>query len=278
MESDSTPSSPGPAPGKPLRVTHLAQYRDAGVPLTMLTSYDAISASIFDAAGIDLLLVGDSYGTTMLGMDSTVGVTLPEMVTVTRAVAGAVKRALVVADMPFGSYESSPAQAVDSAVELIRAGANMVKLEGGRRILPQIEAIVNAGIPVMGHLGFTPQSENALGGKRIQGRNGADKQLLSDAIALQTIGVSALVLEMVPAAAVAKVRESVTLPIIGIGAGPECDGQVLVWTDMVGATDWAPSFVHKFANLGQELHRAASDYAAAVRDRRFPGPENYHTD
>ncbi|EFU79302.1 3-methyl-2-oxobutanoate hydroxymethyltransferase [Mobiluncus curtisii] len=266
----------GPKPGKPFRVQHVQQYFTAGRPLTMLTAYDAITARIIDSAEIDMILVGDSYGTTMLGMSSTVGVTLDDMVRATAAVAAGASRALVVADMPFGTYESSPAQAVDTAVALVRAGAAAVKLEGGRRILPQVKAIVNAGINVMGHLGFTPQSENHLGGKRLQGRADAAPDLIADALVLQDAGAFSIVFEMVPAATTRAAINQLNIPIIGIGAGPDAAGQVLVWTDMAGMQDWKPSFAQRFGQVGAELKHAAQNYRDAVVNRAFPAPENYH--
>lgn len=266
----------GPKPGKPFRVQHVQQYFAARRPLTMLTAYDAITARIIDSAGIDMILVGDSYGTTMLGMSSTVGVTLDDMVRATAAVAAGASRALIVGDMPFGSYESSPAQAVDSAVALVRAGAAAVKLEGGRRILPQVKAIVDAGINVMGHLGFTPQSENHLGGKRMQGRADAAPALIEDALALQDAGAFSIVFEMVPAATTRAAIDQLSVPIIGIGAGPDAAGQVLVWTDMAGMQDWKPSFAQVFGQVGAELKHAAQSYRDAVVNRTFPAPENYH--
>ncbi len=266
----------GPKPGKPFRVQHVQQYFTAGRPLTMLTAYDAITARIIDSAEIDMILVGDSYGTTMLGMSSTVGVTLDDMVRATAAVAAGASRALVVADMPFGTYESSPAQAVDTAVALVRAGAAAVKLEGGRRILPQVKAIVNAGINVMGHLGFTPQSENHLSGKRLQGRADAAPDLIADALVLQDAGAFSIVFEMVPAATTRAAINQLNIPIIGIGAGPDAAGQVLVWTDMAGMQDWKPSFAQRFGQVGAELKHAAQNYRDAVVNRAFPAPENYH--
>lgn len=268
----------GPKPGRPFRVQHVAQYFAAGRPLTMLTAYDAMTARIIDAAGIDMILVGDSYGTTMLGMDSTVGVTLDDMVRATGAVTRGAKRALVVGDLPFGTYESSPAQAVDSAVALVRAGAAAVKLEGGRRMSAQVKAIVEAGINVMGHLGFTPQSENQLGGKRMQGRGEASHELLEDALALQEAGAFAIVFEMVPASTTAMAAEKLHIPIIGIGAGPAAAGQVLVWCDMAGMQDWKPSFAHQFGNVGAELSRAVVAYRDAVVNKSFPAAENFHQD
>ncbi|MDD7542099.1 MAG: 3-methyl-2-oxobutanoate hydroxymethyltransferase [Mobiluncus porci] len=273
-----TESEIGPKAGKPFRIQHVAQYFEAGRPLTMLTAYDAMTARIIDEAGIDMILVGDSYGTTMLGMESTIGVDLDDMVRATAAVARGAKRALIVADLPLGTYESSPAQAVDSAVALVRAGAAAVKLEGGRRIFPQVKAIVDAGINVMGHLGFTPQSENQLGGKRMQGRGDAAAALLADAEALQEAGVFSVVFEMVPASTTAAATKRLEIPIIGIGAGPDAAGQVLVWADMAGMQDWKPSFAHQFGAVGAELARAAAAYRDAVVSRSFPAPENYHQD
>lgn len=266
----------GPAPGKPFRVQHLAQYKAAGVPLTMLTAYDYLTASIFDQAGIDLLLVGDSYGTTQLGFSSTTQVTMEDMVRATGAVARGAQRALVVADLSFGAYEASPAQAVENAVALVRAGAAAVKLEGGRRVLEQVQAIVRAGINVVGHLGFTPQSENALGGKRIQGRGQALQELIADAQALEAAGVCAIVFEMIPDAAMGALHECLQVPQIGIGAGPQCDGQVLVWSDMAGMQAWAPSFSKVFGQVGQALREAAEAYRAQVLGGTFPAPEHYH--
>lgn len=268
----------GPKPGRPFRVQHVQQYFESGRPLTMLTAYDAITARIIDAAGIDMILVGDSYGTTMLGFDSTLPVSLDDMVRATGAVARGAKRSLIVSDMPLGSYESSCAQAVDSAIALVRAGAAAVKLEGGSRILPQVKAIIAAGINVMGHLGFTPQSENSLGGKRLQGRGDAAASLIDDALALQEAGCFSVVFEMVPASTTAMAAKKLDIPIIGIGAGPDAAGQVLVWCDMAGMQDWKPSFSKVFGNVGAELARAASAYREAVVNKTFPAAEHYHRD
>ncbi|MDO5673184.1 MAG: 3-methyl-2-oxobutanoate hydroxymethyltransferase [Actinomycetaceae bacterium] len=267
----------GPKEGARFRVHHMREHKQAGVPFTMLTAYDALSARIFDEAGIDMLLVGDSYGTTMLGYETTIPVTMSDMLHATRAVTRVVKRAFVVADLPFGAYGSSVSQAIDNAVELMKAGANGVKAEGGAAIAETVKAIVDIGIPVVGHLGFTPQSENALGGKRIQGRGtDATQRLVDDARALHDAGVCAITLEMVPSSATQAVMAAVDTPIIGIGAGKECDGQVLVWTDMAGMTDWVPSFVNRFGEVGQALAHAASDYRDAVRARTFPAEGHFH--
>ncbi len=258
-----------------MRVHHLAAAKSDGVRLVMLTAYDAVTARILDAAGTDLLLVGDSIGNVMLGHESTLPVELDEMVVATRSVARATTRALVVADLPFGTYETGPEQALASAVRLMKAGANAVKLEGGRPRAASVRALTQAGIPVVGHLGFTPQSVNMLGGFRVQGRGEAAEELLADAQALADAGAIALVLEMVPEPLAARVTESLTIPTIGIGAGARCDGQVLVWTDMAGMTEWSPRFAHQFGQVGQALHQAAADYGAAVREASFPTEKHW---
>ena len=246
-----------------MRVHHLAAAKSDGAKLVMLTAYDAVTARILDAAGTDLLLVGDSIGNVMLGHDSTLPVELDEMVVATRSVARATTRALVVADLPFGTYEAGPEQALGSAVRLMKAGANAVKLEGGRPRAASVKALTQAGIPVVGHLGFTPQSVNMLGGFRVQGRGQAAEDLMVDAQAL------------VPEPVAARVTESLTIPTIGIGAGARCDGQVLVWTDMAGMTDWSPRFAHQFGQVGQALHQAAADYGSAVREMSFPAEKHW---
>lgn len=258
-----------------MRVHHLAAAKRDGVRLVMLTAYDAVTARILDAAGTDLLLVGDSIGNVMLGHESTLPVELDEMVVATRSVARATTRALVVADLPFGTYEAGPEQALASAVRLMKAGANAVKLEGGRPRAGSVRALTQAGIPVVGHLGFTPQSVNMLGGFRVQGRGEAAEELLTDAQALAEAGAIALVLEMVPEPLAARVTESLAIPTIGIGAGARCDGQVLVWTDMAGMTEWSPRFAHQFGQVGQALHQAAADYGAAVREASFPAEKHW---
>lgn len=258
---------------KKVRVHHLQGAKERGEKLTMLTAYDAVTARILDAAGTDMLLVGDSLGNVMLGYDSTMPVTLDEMVVATRSVTSATSRALVVADLPFGTYEAGPEQALASAARLMRVGANAVKLEGGRPRAQTVRALSDAGIPVVGHLGFTPQSVNKLGGFRVQGRGeDAQEALLADAAALVEAGAVTIVLEMVPEPVAARITETVPVPTIGIGAGVHCDGQVLVWTDMAGMTDWTPRFVRRFGQVGRALQQAAQDYNAAVHDGTFPGP------
>lgn len=257
-----------------MRVHHFAKMKAEGTPITMLTAYDAVSARIFDAAGIDMLLVGDSYGNTMLGYSSTIPVTLAEMLVATAAVARATEHAFVVGDMPLGSYEESPAQAVRSAIQFIKAGAGAVKLEGGERRAEAIKAISDAGIPVVAHIGFTPQAENALGGHRVQGRGDGADQLRRDALAVQNAGAIAVVFEMVPAPIATELTQELTIPTIGIGAGSGTDGQVLVWTDMAGMGDWQPRFAKRFGEVGKALSDATSAYIAAVRGREFPDAQH----
>lgn len=275
-----TPESPyGPstaenvAGSKPVRLPRLLAAKAEGTRLTMITAYDGLTAAIFDQAGMDMILVGDSIGNVMLGHGSTLPVSLDEMVVATRGVASAVERAFVIADLPFGTYEASPEQALASAVRLVKAGANAVKLEGGRPRVDAIRTLTDAGIPVMGHLGFTPQSVNALGGFRVQGRGEEGEKLLADALAIEEAGVMGMVLEMVPEPVAARVTEALAVPTIGIGAGAHCDGQVLVWSDMAGMTEWRPRFAKQFGRVGDALRQAALEYAAAVREGSFPAPE-----
>jgi 3-methyl-2-oxobutanoate hydroxymethyltransferase len=259
-----------------VRVHHLQQAKERGEKWAMLTAYDVNTAAVFEEAGIPVLLVGDSAGNVVLGHTTTVPVTVEDILMLTRAVVRGTKRTLVVADMPFGSYESGPEQALATAVRLMKeGGAQAVKLEGGVRVAPQIELIFQAGIPVMAHVGFTPQSEHALGGYRVQGRGTGAEQLLADARAVQEAGAFAVVLEMVPADVAAQVTKELTIPTIGIGAGVECDAQVLVWPDMAGLTGGkVPRFVKRYADLRGELLRAAREYADDVRTGSFPGPEH----
>ncbi|OLT54037.1 3-methyl-2-oxobutanoate hydroxymethyltransferase [Cellulosimicrobium sp. CUA-896] len=267
------PSSPdwGTAPRR-VRVHHLAEAKARGERITMLTAYDAVTAHLFDEAGIDVLLVGDSIGNTMHGHATTLPVTVDDLVPAARAVARAARRALVVVDLPFGSYEAGPEQALATGVRFLKeTGVSAVKLEGGRRVVPQVRALTEAGIPVVGHVGYTPQSEHALGGPRVQGRgDDAAERLSEDALAVAEAGAVAVVLEMVPVEVAARVTEILAVPTIGIGAGPQCDGQVLVWTDMAGMTEWSPRFARRYAELGQALRGAAEAYAADVRAGTFP--------
>lgn len=276
--SDPTPTPGTTTPPRRVRVHHLREAKEHGRRLTMLTAYDLPTARIFDDAGVDMLLVGDSMADNMLGHENTLPVTLEEMIPAARAVARGARRALVVADLPFGTYEASPEQAHASAVRMMKeAGVHAVKIEGGRRITDQVRLLTQSGIPVVGHLGFTPQSENVLGGKRIQGRGDAAEQLKSDALALQEAGAIAVVLEMVPAPVARDVTEILHVPTIGIGAGPDCDGQVLVWLDMAGMGDWSPRFAKQFGQVGAALSQAAKDYVAEVTGGTFPGPEHTYT-
>lgn len=251
----------------------LAARRRDGARIAMVTAYDAPSARLADLAGIDMILVGDSAGTTVLGGDSTVPVTLDEMLVFTRAVARGTRRAFIVADLPFGSFQVSDAQAVESAIRLYKdGGADAVKLEGAGAMLSRIRAIVEAGIPVMGHLGLTPQSATLLGGYRAQARTAAAaRQLISDAAALERAGVFSIVLEAVPAVVAGRATAAVGVPTIGIGAGPGCTGQVLVWHDLLGLTDGhVPKFVRAYARLSGEIVRALESYVADVHSGAFP--------
>lgn len=266
---------------KKVRTRHFQNAKREGIKITALTSYDMLTAAIFDQAGIDFLLVGDSAGNNVLGYDTTVPVTLDDLIPLTRGVAGAVKRAFVVADMPFGSYEANSDEALHTAFRFMKeTGAHAVKLEGGVRSAERIERIVGAGIPVMGHIGFTPQSEHQLGGHVIQGRgeSGVEK-LLADARAVEAAGAFAVVLEMVPASAAKRVTEELSIPTIGIGAGPHTDGQILVWTDWAGLTTGrVPSFVKKYADLAGILGDAARRWAADVAAGEYPAAEHSFED
>lgn len=261
-----------------VRVPDLRAAKERGEKITMLTAYDGVTARIFDEAGIEVLLVGDSIGDNMLGYPSTLPVTVDELVVATRSVSRAAGYALVVTDLPFGSYEASPEQAHASAVRMLKeGGAHAVKLEGGERICPQVRLLSGSGIPVVGHLGLTPQAENAIGGKKVQGRGEeAAERLLADALALQEAGACAIVLEMVPAPLAESITQALQIPTIGIGAGAGCDGQVLVWLDMAGMTDWSPRFARAFGQVGEALRGAASAYREAVRSAEFPAaPETF---
>ncbi|GAA1400931.1 3-methyl-2-oxobutanoate hydroxymethyltransferase [Pseudonocardia kongjuensis] len=267
------------APPRRTRVHHLLQWKQEGRRWPMLTAYDVYTAEIFDDAGIPVLLVGDSAGNNVFGHDNTIPVTVDELLPLTRAVVRGARSALVVADLPFGSYQVSPAQAQETAFRFMKeAGAHAVKLEGGARFAPQVEALTASGVPVMAHLGFTPQSEHALGGFRIQGRGDGADRLVEDALALQEAGAFAVVLEMVPADVAKRVTAELRIPTVGIGAGPECDAQVLVWSDMAGMNRGrVPRFVRRYADVGGVLHDAAAAFAAEVRDGEYPAEEHsYH--
>lgn len=261
---------------KRVRTRHFQSAKENGIKITGLTSYDQLTAGIFDEAGIDFLLVGDSAGNNVYGYDTTLPVSIDDLIPLARAVAGAVSRAFVVADMPFGSYETGPDEALHTAFRFMKeTGAHAVKLEGGVRSAEQIRRIVSAGIPLMAHIGFTPQSEHGLGGHVIQGRGEGIEQLLADAHAVEDAGAFAVVLEMVPAEAAARVTQELRIPTIGVGAGPHVDGQLLVWTDWAGFTKGRiPKFVKQYANLRQTLTDAVTEYRKDVADKSYPGPEH----
>jgi 3-methyl-2-oxobutanoate hydroxymethyltransferase len=261
---------------KRVRIRHFARAKEQGIKITGLTSYDFLSATIFDEAGIDFLLVGDSAGNTVFGYDTTLPVTVDELIPMTRAVVRAAKRALVIADMPFGSYENGPKEALHTAIRFMKeTGAHAVKLEGGVRSAEQITRIVRAGIPLMGHIGFTPQSEHGLGGHVIQGRGEGAAALIDDAHAVQDAGAFAVVLEMVPSAVAAQVTKELTIPTISVGAGPHCDGQLMVWSDWAGfTTGRIPKFVRKYADIASVLHDAAVSYREDVESGVYPALEH----
>ncbi len=265
---------------KRVRTRHFQSAKENGVKITGLTSYDQLTASIFDAAGIDFLLVGDSAGNNVYGFDTTLPVTIDHLIPLAKAVAGSVSRAFVVADMPFGSYETGPDEALHTAFRFMKeTQAHAVKLEGGVRSSEQIARIVDAGIPVMAHIGFTPQSEHKLGGHIIQGRGEGAEQLLADAHAVEDAGAFAVVLEMVPSLIAKRVTEELRIPTIGVGAGPHVDGQLLVWTDWAGFTKGRiPKFVKQYANLRQTLTDAVTAYRADVDGGTYPGPEHSYND
>ena len=257
-------------------VRTLAARKRRGERVAMLTAYDFAFARLFDQNGIDVLLVGDSVGNVVQGHDTTLPVTLDEIVYHTRLVARASRRALVVGDMPFGSYQVSPEDAVRSAIRLVKdGGAHAVKLEGGVRQAETIARIVGAEIPVMGHVGLTPQAVHRVGGFRVQGR-GADERarVVADAEAVQAAGAFAVVLEGMPADLAAEITRTLEIPTIGIGAGPHCDGQVLVLHDMLGLNDWTPSFVKQYADLGAAAAKAARAFAEDVAAQKFPADEH----
>ena len=270
-------SSDGPV--RRVTVNDLAAAKVRGERWPMITCYDALTAGLFDESGIPVLLVGDSAANVVYGYDSTLPVTVDELIPLARAVVRGSSRAMVVADLPFGSYQASPAQALETSARFMKeAGAHAVKLEGGARVLPQVEALTAAGIPVMAHLGLTPQSVHTMGGYRVQGRGEAGQVLLQDAKALQSAGAFAVVLELVPADLADMVTRSLAIPTVGIGAGATTDGQVLVWQDMAGLTTGKPpKFVKQYANLRSVLGEAVSTWASEVVAGTYPGTEHeYH--
>ena len=261
---------------KKVRTSTLLEFKQQGRKIACLTSYDALTAGIFDRAGIDVILVGDSAADNVLGYSTTLPITVDEMIPFGRAVAGASERALIVVDLPFGSYETGSEDALANSIRIMKStNASAVKLEGGVRSQDQIRSLVDAGIPVMGHIGFTPQSVNALGGFKIQGRGEGAEQLIEDALAVEAAGAFAVVLELVPAKLATEVSKRLSIPTIGIGAGAGCDGQILVWTDFAGLHGGKPrKFVKQYAQLAQALEQGAASYVAEVQSGQFPTPEH----
>ncbi|MEV0156848.1 3-methyl-2-oxobutanoate hydroxymethyltransferase [Micromonospora sp. NPDC050686] len=265
----------GPATRR-VRTRDLIAAKERGERWSMLTSYDQYTAGIFDAAGIPVLLVGDSAANNVFGYETTVPVTAEELLPLVRAVVRATRQALIVGDLPFGSYEEGPTQALRTAVRFMKeGGCHAVKLEGGRRCAEQVAAITGAGIPVMAHIGFTPQSEHAIGGYRVQGRGDAADDVIADARAVAEAGAFAVVLEMVPGEVAKRITAELPIPTVGIGAGPDTDAQVLVWQDMAGLrTGKAPRFVKRYADLAGTLSEATRRFADEVRGGEFPAPEH----
>ena len=271
----SGPAAPS-APVKRVRTHHLREMKERGEKITMLTAYDMYTAATFDEAGIDLLLVGDSASNNVFGNETSLPVTVDELLPLTRAVARSVKRSMVVGDLPFGSYQASPEQGYLTAVRFMKeAGAHCVKLEGGAEMAPVIAKCTQGGIPVMAHIGFTPQSEHTLGGYRVQGRGEASDRIIADAHAVQEAGAFAVVMEMVPGDVAERISKELTIPTIGIGAGAGCDGQVLVWQDAFGLrTGKMARFVKQYADVHEVLLSGARAYADDVRAGTFPGPDH----
>lgn len=282
MSEEQAPYGTGPAhasgsgPVKRIRTHHLRQMKERGERWAMLTAYEQYAAATFDEAGIPVLLVGDSASNNVFGNETSLPVTVDELIPLVRAVTRSVHRALVVADLPFGSYQAGPEQAFHTAVRFMKeADAHAVKLEGGLPAVAQVQKLTDAGIPVMAHIGFTPQSEHNLGGYRVQGRGETGDALIEAAQALEAAGAFALVMEMVPGEVAAEITKRLAIPTIGIGAGRDCDAQVLVWQDMAGLrTGRTPRFVKRYADLHGELLRAAQTYASEVADGTFPGADH----
>lgn len=261
---------------KRIRTHHLQAMKQRGERWAMLTAYEQYAAQTFDEAGVEVLLVGDSASNNVFGNETSLPVTVDELIPLTRAVSRSVKRALVVGDLPFGSYQASPEQAYLTAVRFMKeGGAHAIKLEGGREMTPQIEKLTQGGVPVMAHIGFTPQSEHTLGGYRVQGRGDTATRIIDDAKAVEAAGAFAVVMEMVPGDVAAQVTKELMIPTIGIGAGAECDAQVLVWQDAFGMrTGHIASFVKQYADLHGALLKGAKDYVADVKAGTFPSPDH----
>src|ERR1700726_1874065 len=274
--SEQTVYGAADTPRTKIRTHHLQKMKAEGHKWAMLTAYDYSTARVFDDAGIPVLLVGDSAANVVYGYDTTVPVSVDELIPLVRGVVRGAPHALVVADMPFGSYEASPQHALASATRFMKeAGAHAVKLEGGERVTDQIATLSATGIPVMAHIGFTPQSVNTLGGFRVQGRGDSAEQTIADAIAVAEAGAFSVVMEMVPAELATQITGKLTIPTVGIGAGPNCDAQVLVWQDMAGLSGGKPArFVKRFADIGAELRTAATQYAQEVASGAFPAEEH----
>ena len=270
---------PADEPARPVTVLDFARRKKAGEPIVMITGYDALFASLIDAAGVDAILVGDSVVSVLCGEKTTLSATVDQMIYHGRMVCRGARRALVVVDMPFMSYQVSPEDAVRNGGRILKeTGAGAVKLEGGADFAPAVEVLTKAGIPVMGHLGFTPQSVHALGGHRVQGRAaGALEKLIRDARALESAGAFSIVLELMPERIAEKVTHVLSIPTIGIGAGSRCSGQVLVLHDMLGMNEsFNPRFLKRYAELGAEVRSAVARYAEEVRGGEYPGPEHVH--
>ncbi|MDA2807967.1 3-methyl-2-oxobutanoate hydroxymethyltransferase [Nocardiopsis suaedae] len=275
----SAPALYGGSSTRRVTVRDIAAAKERGERWPMLTAYDALTAGVFDEAGIPVLLVGDSAAMVVYGYDSTLPVTVDDLLPLTAAVARSTTRAMVVADLPFGAYQASPEQALEAAARFMKDGhANAVKLEGGRRMAPQVEALVAAGVPVMGHIGLTPQSVNTLGGYRVQGRGdqGAEA-LLADAKELERAGAFSVVLECVPAGLAARITAELSITTVGIGAGPDTDAQVLVWQDMAGLSPRVAKFVKAYADLNTTLAGAAKSFAEEVVGGSFPDAEHSYS-
>jgi len=271
-------ASPGsaPVPAPRVRIPHLQQMKERGEKWAMLTAYDMYTAAIFEDAGIPVLLIGDSASNNVFGNDSLLPVTVDELMPLVRAVSRCTRRPLVIADLPFGSYQASPEQCFHTAVRFMKeGGAHAVKLEGGIEMVPQVRKLVSCGIPVMAHIGFTPQSEHQLGGFRVQGRGEDGARLIEEARALEAAGAFAVLMEMVPGAVAARITAALKIPTVGIGAGSDCDAQVLVWQDMAGLrTGKLPRFVKQYADMHGLLQKGAREFAAEVGAGTFPGPEH----
>jgi 3-methyl-2-oxobutanoate hydroxymethyltransferase len=257
-----------------ISITDLTARKVRGEKWAMITSYEEMTASIFDSCGIPVLLVGDSAGNNFLGEENTIPVTLEQIIMLASSVVRGSKNAMVVADLPFGSYEESPKLALESATRLFKeAKVQAVKVEGGEKVAPQIKKLIESGIPVMGHLGLTPQSVYALGGFKVQGRGAAALTIMHDALALQEAGVFALVLELVPAELAAEIAGALHIPVIGIGAGPGCDAQVIVWTDLMGLTENPPKFAKAYRDLRSEITQGVKEWIDEVAQGVFPAEE-----